>query len=150
MPFKNWQEEVNALVEGGHADDKPQGRELRKQIIDGGSTVEKWLKARPAAASYDDPTLSGADEMSDLTALMRAEGIGLGHAKLLRSQILEGGKTVRDFLLADAVHGSYGLPNTADIFRRAGDLVKLAGGKDRAIKAIEAYDDLDAAPTESE
>ena len=77
------------------------------------------------------------EKSADLSMLMRSEGIGLGHAKLLRSRILESGKSVRDFLSSDST------TNTADVFRRAGDLIKLAGSKARAIQAIEAFDELD-------
>lgn len=148
----SWQSEVQQLVDAGHASDFAEGRELRKQILSEDKTVKGWIKAQPKTTVHGSETADNADvdEMSDLTALMQTAGIGFGHAQLLRKQILESGKSVKEWILYDSQHGDYGLPDTTVIFRRAGELISLAGSKERAIDAIEAYSSLDSSAPPAE
>lgn len=82
---------------------------------------------------------SGAELSSDLTALMKSEGINRDQATLLRDQILASGKSVREFVLDSAQNSPYGATSTSDIFRLAGELIEVAGSVDRAIEAIKAF-----------
>jgi hypothetical protein len=145
--MKNWQAEVSALVDGGYAADTAEGRALRKQILESGSTVKKYLAARPQETVHGAREPSVAGVMSDLTALMRSEPIDMAQARHLRAQIIESGGTVKEYLLAK---GAYGMPSTTDVFRSAANLVKLAGSKERAIEAINAFDSLEASAPEAE
>lgn len=140
--MKEWQREVNALVRAGHAPDYNEGRSLRNRILTEGSTVDQWLEAKSQPTVFG-ASPSGVEEMSDISALMSSEGVSFGHAKLLRSQIVEAGRTVREFILDAAQGGNAGLPNTLDLFRRAGELIKIAGSKERAIQALESYESLE-------
>ena len=128
-------EQLTLLIEGEHADTVAEARVLRREIIDNGDTVEAFLEAYKEFAGP--VVLSATGEQQDLHLLMRSQGISLGAAKLLRSHILKSEKSVRDFLTCGNA------TSTVDLFNRAGDLIKLAGSKARAIQAVELFDELD-------
>ena len=139
MPKSTWQSEAHSLVDAGHADSFADAKTLRNEIIQDGETVAKWLKAKAQTASQDDAVPHNSD-MLEITSLMRATGGQYAEAKLLRDQIIKDGRTVREFMLADAQHGAYGLPTTTELFKAAGELIELVGDDaERAVEAIKAY-----------
>ena len=80
--------------------------------------------------------------MSELRALMEQDGISYPEARILREALQKDGRTIEDYLQIDAVNrlsGSNEGLNPLALFRAAGDLVKMAGSKEKAVEALESF-----------
>ena len=135
----------------GLVKDRAAANTLRQKIESEGQTVDEYIAAQAQAShlgSGNKPVASNIAELGEVRALMNQEGLSYPLAVLLRRSIVSGGQSVADFIGADAQTAGFGSVgginvNPLTVFRQAQSLVNLAGGRDKAIKAVELITSLD-------
>ncbi len=141
----NHHQQNRKLINGGFAKDISSANKLRQTIKDQNLSIEKWMtmQAQPSVAPTG--TTAGANEMSEIRALMSQDGLSFVEAKALRKQLLESQVQIIDFLQADAAFaflGENAKVSPLALAKKAGELITLAGTVDKATKALEIYAQL--------
>lgn len=134
------------LVKAGLAETPREADGLRKRIAESGVTVQEYIRANPTTSSFGPGATAVAEPgntamAAEIQALMNQEGLSYPEARVLRESLIKDGSTVQDYLASDAISRMSGQETATPliVFRAAGNLIRLAGSKEKAAEALESF-----------
>ena len=136
------------LIEAGLAVNDREASGLLKRIKGSGQTVKDYINANSVSSPLAGIAAEGEeldppkiDSLLNLKSLMAAEHLSYAEGKMLQSILASEGIDAHDYLQRGNSPSSKEKLQMA-IFRKAEELVTLAGSVKEAIKAIELFDSV--------